>query len=132
VCEFCLSSPLTCVSGVTGADLKKRMVQIMTDRVVRKLNFARKLLLWTAACLAIALPIAFGMFNAMPTRAETQLGSVTKFASVSIKPHPVEKQGFVMQKMMMAPVRDGGGFNARGVSLDSLVRGAYMVQDTQI
>lgn len=37
-----------------------------------------------------------------------------------------------MQKMMMAPVRDGGGFTARGISLHSLLRGAYMVQDTQI
>ncbi len=69
VCEFCLSSPLTCVSGVTGADLKKRMVHIMTDRVVRKLNFARKLLLWTAACLAIALPIVFGLFTVTPAHA---------------------------------------------------------------
>lgn len=132
VCEFCLSSPLTCVSGVTGADLKKRMVQIMTDRVVRKLDFTRKLLLWTAACLAIALPITFGLLNVTPTRAESQLGSVPKFASVSIKPHPAENPGFMMQKMLMAPVRDGGGFTARGVSLHSLLRGAYMVQDTQI
>ena len=69
VCEFCLSSPLTCVSGVTGADLKKRMVHIMTDRVVRKLNFARKLLLWTAACLVIALPIVFGLFKVTPAHA---------------------------------------------------------------
>jgi len=132
VCEFCLSSPLTCVSGVTGADLKKRMVQIMTDGVVRQLNFARRLLLWTAACLAIALPIAFGLLNVTPSRAESPLSSVPKFASVSIKPHPAEKQGFMMQKMMMAPVRDGGGFTARGVSLHSLLRGAYMVQETQI
>jgi len=132
ICEFCLSSPLTCVSGVTGADLKKRMVQIMTDGVVRQLNFARRLLLWTAACLAIALPIAFGLLNVTPSRAESPLSSVPKFASVSIKPHPAEKQGFMMQKMMMAPVRDGGGFTARGVSLHSLLRGAYMVQETQI
>src|SRR6185437_9406493 len=87
VCEFCLSSPLTCVSGVTGADLKKRMVQIMTDRVVHKLNFARKLLLWTAACLAIALPISLGLFNATPSRAESPLAGSPKFQNVSIKPH---------------------------------------------
>ena len=39
----------------------------MTDHVIRKLNFPRKLLLWTAACLAIALPIAFGLLNATPS-----------------------------------------------------------------
>jgi hypothetical protein len=26
VCEFCIESPLPCVSGITGADLKKRVV----------------------------------------------------------------------------------------------------------
>ena len=45
VCEFCVGSRLACVSGVTGTDLKKRMVRIMTERVTRKLDFGRKLLL---------------------------------------------------------------------------------------
>ncbi|HTS04564.1 MAG TPA: M56 family metallopeptidase, partial [Candidatus Eisenbacteria bacterium] len=36
VCEFCLGSPLPCVAGVTGADLKKRMVHIMNDRILHK------------------------------------------------------------------------------------------------
>src|SRR5437763_13286776 len=67
VCEFCLSSPLTCVSGVTGADLKKRMVHIMTDRISHKLDFARKLLLGITAFLAIALPITFGLLHATPS-----------------------------------------------------------------
>ena len=40
VCEFCVGSPLACVSGVTGADLKKRIVHIMTKGVVRKLILA--------------------------------------------------------------------------------------------
>ena len=31
VCKFFAESPLACVSGVTGADLKKRIVRIMTD-----------------------------------------------------------------------------------------------------
>ena len=130
VCEFCLSSPLTCVSGVTGADLKKRMVHIMTDRIVHKLNFARKLLLWTAACLAIALPIAFGLFNATPTRAESVVGATPKFASVSIKPHPPEGNGFAMTKMMMSV--KNGGLAATDVSPHSLLQLAYHIQDAQI
>src|ERR1019366_6980863 len=32
VCEFYLSTPLACVSGVTGADLKKRIEAIMSNR----------------------------------------------------------------------------------------------------
>ena len=77
VCEFCLGSPLPCVSGVTGADLKKRMVHIMNDRILHNLGLARKLLLTVAAALAIALPVTFGLFNATPSRAEEQTETPT-------------------------------------------------------
>ena len=130
VCEFCLTSPLTCVSGVTGSDLKKRMVHIMTDRNAQKLNFARKLLLWIAACLAIALPIAFGLLNATPSRAESEAGSTPKFTSVSIKPHAENNNGFVMTKMMMSP--KDGGLIATNVSPHMLIKTAYRVQETQL
>src|SRR5256885_4156597 len=45
ICEFCVGSPLACVSGVTGADLKKRIARIMTGSFARKLDVSRKLLL---------------------------------------------------------------------------------------
>jgi uncharacterized protein (TIGR03435 family) len=60
VCEFCVEAPLSCVSGITGADLKKRIVQIMTERVARNLDFSKKLLLAGVALLAICVPIVFG------------------------------------------------------------------------
>lgn len=131
VCEFCLSSPLTCVSGVTGADLKKRMVYIMTDRVIPKLNFTRKVLLWTAACLAIALPIAFGLFSATPSRAEAQLGTTPKFATVSVQTHSGENNGFTMTRVMTADKKDQG-FAAKNVSPHMLLQLAYHIQDTQV
>jgi len=71
VCEFCLASPLACMSAVAGGDLKKRMVHIMTERMLHKLDFGRKLLLSAAGLAAIAGPIAFGLVNATPTRAES-------------------------------------------------------------
>jgi len=136
VCEFCLRSPLTCVSGVTGADLKKRMVHIMTDHVVLKLNLSRKLLLGTAACLAIALPIAYGLFTVTPSRAESSVGSIPKFTSVTIKPHPASNNGLIMTKMMMKVVGvkadDNAGFMATNVSLHTLVQNAYRIQETQL
>ena len=64
VCEFCVESPLTCVSGITGADLKQRVVEIMTGRVVRKLTLAKKLLLLAVAMCAVAAPIMLGQAKA--------------------------------------------------------------------
>jgi uncharacterized protein (TIGR03435 family) len=60
VCEFCVESPLACVSGVTGADLKQRIVEIMTERVVRKLGPGRKLLLVAVGLAVVAAPIVLG------------------------------------------------------------------------
>ena len=72
VCEFCVGSPLACVSGVTGADLKKRMVYIMNERIARKLDAGKKLLLSAAVLLALAIPIGFGVMNATQGRAQAQ------------------------------------------------------------
>ena len=62
-CEFCVESPLACVSGVTGANLKKRIVRIMTDRVARKLDFSRKPLLSALGLIGVASPVVFGILH---------------------------------------------------------------------
>jgi bla regulator protein BlaR1 len=129
VCKFCLGSPLACVSGVTGADLKKRMVHIMTDSVSRKLDFTRKLLLSAAGLLAIALPILFGLANPTPSRAQSQAeetsASVPAFSVASVKP---DKSGNGQTRFMFAP----DGLQGTNVPLRELLREAYGVQDKQI
>jgi bla regulator protein BlaR1 len=134
VCEFCLGSPLPCVSGVTGADLKKRMVHIMSARRLHKLDFTRKLLLTTAALLAIAIPIAFGLLNATPGHAQSQGTTITQpertFETVSIKPDP-STDNWVNRSKVMFSLEDGS-FVARSITLQFLVKLAYHVQDLQI
>ena len=61
VCKFCSESPLACVSGITGADLKKRIVQIMTAQTGRRLDLSRKLILGMAGVIVVALPVTFGL-----------------------------------------------------------------------
>ena len=63
VCEFCVESPLACVSGVTGADLKKRIVRIMSERLSDKLTFGRKFLLVVVVVGAVAGPVGFGLVS---------------------------------------------------------------------
>lgn len=137
VCEFCVGSPLACVAGVTGSDLKKRMVHIMSDHIGRKLDFSRKLLLTTAIFAAIAVPIIFGVLNATPTRAqETDDGTnATAFQSFSIKPTreatampTYAGSGAHMVKMMLGP----DGFFAANVTMETLIEEAYGVQANQL
>jgi len=133
VCEFCLGCPLVCVSGVTGADLKQRMVHIMSDRMLHKLNFARKLLLTTAAFLAVAVPVSFGIFYATPSQAQSQVaanpGSGPLFTSVSVKPHPSTPEP---NRSKIAFDMHEGGFTAEGVTLQTLIQLAYHSQSVQL
>jgi uncharacterized protein (TIGR03435 family) len=132
VCEFCLGSPLPCVSGVTGADLKKRMVRIMNDRILHNLGLARKLLLTSAAALAIAIPVTLGLFNATPGHAQqsqTAIASTPVYSSVSIKPS-APANGDSRTQMMFSDM--DGSFVAHGVTLQKLIQMAYQVQDAQI
>jgi bla regulator protein blaR1 len=128
VCEFCLGSPLACVSGVTGSDLKKRMVNIMTERIARNLDFGRKLLLSTAGVMALALPIVFGVVNAPPIRAQEQAesagGAAPLYKSASIQPHKSVNPVNEPFDIMFSP----DGVRTRGATLQPLLAMAYGVQ----
>ena len=127
-CEFCVGFPLSCVSGVTGADLKKRIVRIMTEAVARKLDFRRKFLLTTAGLLAVAGPVVFGLLHATPSQASTQTqDTATAFAYevASIRPN---KSGGNTVRIMSR--RDG--LTATGATLKMLIKTAYQVEDHQI
>ncbi|HEX6824634.1 MAG TPA: M56 family metallopeptidase [Candidatus Sulfotelmatobacter sp.] len=135
VCEFCVGSPLPCVAGVTGADLKKRMVHIMSEHVVRKLDFTRRLLLSAVAVAVIASPIAFGLLHATPSRAQDDSTvSNTRFVeSATIKPSELNTPTYAgtethMIRMMYGP----GKFDARNVTLRAIMQEAYQVQSNQI
>jgi bla regulator protein blaR1 len=134
VCEFCLEAPLPCVSGVTGADLKKRLVHIMNDRIVPKLGLARKLLLMTAATLAIAIPVSIGLLTATPIRAQSPVATSNPrapvFSSVSIRPDEPAANQLNRTKIWFS--LNDGTFVADGVTLKTLIQVAYRVQDSQI
>jgi hypothetical protein len=78
VCKFYRESSLVCVSGVTGSNLKTRIEEIMTNRITRKLGFARTLLLIAAGLMVVLVPVAFGMVR------------VSRAERATIKPEVVE------------------------------------------
>lgn len=88
-CEFYVESPLICVSGVTGSDLRKRIQQIMTSELGSALTVWRRMLLATAAIAAILGPVAAGILTSPALRAQSpvmELGGPT-FEVASIKPN---------------------------------------------
>jgi bla regulator protein BlaR1 len=64
-CRFCIESPLPCVTGVTGADLKKRVVNIVTARTLMRMTLSKKLLLGAASLCVVAAPVLLGQMNTL-------------------------------------------------------------------
>ncbi len=129
-CRFCVESPMVCVSGITGADLKMRIHGIMRLRLER-LGFGRKALLAVAGIVAVAGPVLFGVMHAPMVQAQMEDAKGATFDVVSIKPHPAggvismvgmevtpdEVHGVYMTVPMMVGI-------AYGVQSEEMVSGA--------
>ncbi len=87
VCKLYLSSPLACLSGVTGANLKHRMEAIMKNQVSLPLNFGRKFLLGAMGAAALLLPLFAGFLCGPALRGQTAPSKRPAFTVASVKPH---------------------------------------------
>jgi uncharacterized protein (TIGR03435 family) len=129
VCKFYVESPLACASGVTGSDLKQRIVRIMTERLGDNLSMGRKLLLGAVATAAIALPVVFGLAHTTQLFAQTQVedaqANLPALEVVSITPNKSDnsRSGFLLSK---------AGFSLTNVPVQMLLQEAFNVNDERI
>jgi len=93
VCDLYLASPLACVAGVTGGDLRRRIEAIVSNRLALRLNYAKKAMLVSAGALAFATPVVLGMLNATAIHAQSPQASpqpaapvTQRFEVASVKP----------------------------------------------
>ena len=77
-----LVSPLRCVAGVGGANLKKRIEEIMRNRIGQNVNFSRKMLLVAAGVSAVAGPVVIGIGTSQLRAQSPKLA----FEVASVKP----------------------------------------------
>lgn len=139
VCKFYLESPMVCMSGVTGSDLKKRIVRIMTQQTTRKLDLSRKLLLALTGSAAVLVPVSAGLLHTRQVRAQSitatdwqaRAGGTRAFDVVSIRPN---KTGTIVEPTFPLSADDsyrenGGNFRA-GFPLPTYIEFAYKMQLT--
>ena len=89
VCELYLESPLECVAGVTGSNLRQRIRAIMTHRGTERMKMGKKLLLVVAGMLALAGPVVVGILNTPSIRAQSPPHVVVPAgAPASVNPSP--------------------------------------------
>ena len=132
VCTYCMEPAATCVSGVSGADLKQRILRIMTQRSGTALSMGRKWLLSAAALLLVAAPIGFGVLHGQSGPApgdsqENNLGKadLPKYEVASIKPSSAD-DGRMMIRMLPS------GVELKGVQVQMLLQQAFAVEKDRI
>jgi beta-lactamase regulating signal transducer with metallopeptidase domain len=66
VCEFYVELPSTCVSGITGQNLRKRVERIVRNQIGESLYGWRKIVLAAASIAAVVTPVLSGSVSAPP------------------------------------------------------------------
>jgi uncharacterized protein (TIGR03435 family) len=93
ICEFCLESAPLCVSGISGADLTRRIVRIMGRQFGQKLSIGKRIILATAGVATVAVPVAFGVVGIIPLYAQIlhATGPLPSYEVATIKPEGGER-----------------------------------------
>jgi uncharacterized protein (TIGR03435 family) len=140
-CRFFAEAP-SCVSGVTGSDLVKRIEDIMTNDTAARLTPARKLMLGAAAAAAVGVPLVVGWATAPPIAAQSAV-----IVQSSPQPQPAPPAAGepppAFEVASVKPNRSGAGqvriglpANGRltltNVTLREAIRFAYQVMPFQI
>ena len=125
--EFCVNSPLACVSGVTGSDLKQRMVRIMTQNGNLNLSLASKLILSMLGIAAITAPVLTGIFSNRPVLADMRVEkdiAPLETSSVRIS-HATDNDAHQLQF-------HNGDLSFPNVTVRTLIEYAYDLKDYQL
>jgi uncharacterized protein (TIGR03435 family) len=128
VCRFYVESPLPCISGVTGADVKRRLRAILAASIADELSAVRKMTLTAIGLAVVAAPILIGVLNAPAIRAQSAPAATPKFEVVSIKPCEF-RQNTISDMAPQGNSTPGnlrtGCFPLLNANGSGLIRGAY-------
>ncbi len=130
-CRIFLESPLPCVAGVTGSNLRTRIERIMRGGALEALTPMKTVLVAGLPIAAIVAPIVVGILDAPRVRAASfsrmlEQEAVAEFEVASVKPN---KMGAAKVSIQTLP---GGRFTAENVTLRGLILFAYRLQPLQL
>jgi uncharacterized protein (TIGR03435 family) len=129
-CRFCVESPLPCAAGVTGGDLKQRVIRVVAAQPIAALGWRSKIALALIAVSVVAAPVALGALqtSGAPERIADPAAALSgpAFEVAAIKLNTSNEAG---SRVMASP---NGRLQAVNVTLKTLVRNAYRVRETQI
>ena len=126
VCQFYMESKLSCISGISGASLKKRIEDIMKNRLKVHVSSAKKVLLATVTAAALVLPVVVGLVTS--PRAIAQTANAAS-ASVEFDKVTITKASGTGQRLLGNTAHR---FLARNNSLRAVIAHVYDVQKASV
>ena len=121
-----VESPLVCVAGVTGSDLKRRIEDIMQHSTGVSLRTWQKGLLLTAGLVTLAIPLATGALTVKVVAAQGPAAPAVAFESASVKRNN-SAEGRVSMRIM-----PGGVYEALNVTVRAMIQQAWQMQEFQV
>jgi len=147
VCRFTLRAPLACVAGVSGAELRTRIESIVRMELGKRMTFTRRVAVALVAAVLLGVPLVAGLVRTpvvvaaqglkSPVVSEMaavrqdnsgQTASTLRFDVASIK----RNNGDAKMLVLVPRFLPGGSFEAFGVTLGSVIRLAFGLQDFQM
>jgi bla regulator protein blaR1 len=126
-CKFCVESPVPCVAGVNGSNLKKRIVRIMTHKDTTALTFNRKFLLTSLAVAVISSPLLFGMASSSMVKAqENSSGSASGLLRITAIRRDVSGSPMTQIK------HTAEGTSISNTTVRNLIQMAYSIKSYQL
>ena len=124
VCRLYTGSPLPCVSGVTGADVKKRLRAVLAGSIARELTVGKKLALAAIGVATFVAPLVIGVLSAPTIRAQSSPTAVPKWEVASIR--QCTEADFTAYLAALAA--GGGGRGGGGGGAGNLIGDAGMLR----
>jgi uncharacterized protein (TIGR03435 family) len=125
-CQFCVGAPVTCMAGVTGSDLKRRITSIMAAPAGARLGITARTAFALAIAAIVAVPVINGAAGVPQVSSTISLPDPTKtFEAASVRQNTSAETSAGTRS-------DSDRWTARNLPLKSLLLNAFPIQDAQL
>jgi bla regulator protein blaR1 len=136
VCKFYVESPVACVSGVTGADLKKRIARILAGQMQCRLTWRARLMVGGVALTGVIVPMTIGLAQSAGEMPDWQKAAGGKMAFDVASVRQDTSSGEPYSNFPLGPgamySSNGGTFTARGYPLWYYIFFAYKMTPHEV
>ena len=103
VCKAYLTSALPCSAGISGSNLRRRIENIMDERLPVNLGRGRKVAVGIAGAMALAAPVAIGIFSGSTGQAQSQFTESEAALPAALRPAETKPQRQLLAQSTPAP-----------------------------